>query len=277
VEAEIGIGFTVVMAAASLASQPPAVDLAAGRISNDELVQRFTPRIPRLKTPAVSELSPASEQLLAMEAQRNGTVSTYIPGINPPRPSNAGDIAWSEYNHHWAGLIVLATGLLAFASRAGKQTWARNWPLLFIGLAVFLFFRADPENWPLGPNGFRESFLVAEVLQHRLFMLLILGLALFEWRVQTRQSGSAWMPYVFPGICAVGGAVLLTHSHSLSAGKEAALIELSHIPIALFAVFAGWSRYLELRMSPDSPKVLSWVWTVCFVMIGSALLLYREV
>jgi putative copper resistance protein D len=277
VKAEVGIGFTVFLAAASLVSQPPAIDLGQGRATKADIIQRFTPRWPRLTTPALAQLSPASEQVLAEEAKRNGTASSYVPGNSPlSTPDTPGDIAWSEYNHHWAGVIVVAVGLLAFASRAGKVKWARHWPLLFLGLAVFLFLRADPENWPLGPNGFWESFLVAEVLQHRFFMLLIVGFAVYEWRVQNARSSSAWMPYVFPGICALGGAVLLTHSHSLSNDKQATLIELSHILMAVFAVFAGWSRWLELQMEPESPKVLSWIWTVCFILIGSALLLYRE-
>jgi putative copper resistance protein D len=276
VTAEIGIGITVVLAAASLVSQPPAVDLVEGRVTKADIVQRFTPRLPRLQTPALAELSPASEQVLAAEAQRNGNPSSYVPGASPLQPSTPGDIAWSEYNHHWAGLIVAAMGLLALTSHAGKLKWADHWPLLFVGLAVLLFFRADPENWPLGPNGFWESFLVAEVLQHRFFVLLIVGFAIFEWRVQNGRGSSAWMPYVFPSVCALGGAVLLTHTHSLSNNKEATLMELSHIPMAILAVFAGWSRWLELRMKAESPRALSWIWMVCLVLIGSALLLYRE-
>jgi copper resistance protein D len=275
VTVEAGIGFTVLLAAASLVSQPPAVDLVEGRATKADVIERFTPRWPRLETPALAELAPSSEQVLAAEAQSSGRASSYVPGF-APQPTTPGDIAWSEYNHHWAGLIVAAVGLLALMSHTLKLKWARHWPLLFVGLAVFLFLRADPENWPLGPNGFWESFLVAEVLQHRFFMLLIVGFAIFEWRVQNGRSTSAWMPYVFPGICALGGAILLTHSHSLSNNREATLIELSHIPLAIFAVFAGWSRWLELRLEPQSPKLLSWIWTVCFILIGSVLLLYRE-
>jgi putative copper resistance protein D len=144
-----------------------------------------------------------------------------------------------------------------------------------IGLAVFLFLRADPENWPLGPNGFWESFLDAEVMQHRAFMLLIVGFAIFEWRVQNGHSRSPWMPYVFPGICALGGAALLGHSHELPS-KEATLIELSHIPIAVLAVYAACSRWLELRMVGERSAAVSWIWKVCFVLIGVALLWYKE-
>lgn len=44
--------------------------------------------------------------------------------------------------------------------------WARHWPLIFLGLAVFLFFRSHPETWPMGNIGFLESFRDVEVLQH---------------------------------------------------------------------------------------------------------------
>ena len=51
-------------------------------------------------------------------------------------------------------------------------------------LAVFLFFRSDPETWPLGDIGFLESFRDVEVLQHRFFVLLIVAFSYFEWRVR---------------------------------------------------------------------------------------------
>ena len=90
---------------------------------------------------------------------------------------NAEDIAWSEYNHHWAGLIVVAIGLLALAERSGRAPWARNWPLLFLVLAGFLLLRSDPETWPLGDVGFIESLSDPEVLQHRIFVVLITAFA----------------------------------------------------------------------------------------------------
>ena len=276
IEAEIGIGFTAILAAASLGSQPPAIDLPDGRVTTHDLVQRFTPRLPRLRTPPLSALGAADEQILKQEAESRGIPSSYVPGALGLRPATPGDIAWSEYNHHWAGIVVLVMGLLAFASRSSRATWAANWPLLFLGLAVFLFFRADAENWPLGPDGFWESFRVADVLQHRFFTLLIVGFAVFEWRVQNGRNTAAWTPYIFPAICALGGAVLLTHSHGLSNVKEATLIELTHIPIAVLAVFAGWSRWLELRSHAAGSRVFAWIWPLCFIAIGSTLLLYRE-
>jgi putative copper resistance protein D len=46
-EAEIGIGFTVLLAAASLTSSPPAVDVVVDRVTPQEIVDRMTPRMPR--------------------------------------------------------------------------------------------------------------------------------------------------------------------------------------------------------------------------------------
>jgi putative copper resistance protein D len=274
-EAEVGIGFTVILAAASLTSQPPAVDLPSGPVSGAEIVQRMRPRWPSLETPPLSSLSPPSPLLFGADSQTPPGLQSYIPGTSY-QPSTPGDIAWSEYNHHWAGLIVLAAGLLALLARWGRAGWARHWPLCFLGLAVFLFLRADPENWPLGPRSFWQSFAVSDVLQHRLFVLLIVAFAAFEWSVRTGRIVSQRAALVFPAVCAAGGALLLTHTHSLTNINEELLVELSHLPLAILAVAAGWSRWLELRLAGPQRKALAWIWPLCFVLIGAVLLNYRE-
>src|SRR6202044_660887 len=106
-------------------------------------------------------------------------------------------------------------------------------PLLFPGLAVFIVLRADPECWPLGPRPFWGSFTAPDVLEHRVFAALISGFALFEWGV--RSGRLQWMParFVFPAICAAGGALLLTHRHALGEGTDEVFAELSHTPIAV--------------------------------------------
>ncbi len=65
----------------------------------------------------------------------NATQVAFVPGSGDLPPRNAADIAWSEYNHHWSGLFVLAIGVLSLFNQAGLR-WARHWPLLFIGLAA---------------------------------------------------------------------------------------------------------------------------------------------
>jgi putative copper resistance protein D len=272
-EAEVGIGFTVILAAASLTSQPPAVDLQNDRVSGTEILARMSPHLPSFETPQYSALSPVTP--LGFDEKGEPGLMSFVPGTHF-RPNLPGDIAWSEYNHHWAGLIVAIVGLLATLAQSGIARWARHWPLAFIGLAVFLFLRADPENWPLGPRSFWQSFAVAEVLQHRIFVLLIVAFAGFEWSVRTGRITSRFAAAVFPAVCATSGALLLTHSHPLSNSKEALLVELSHIPLAIFAVIAGWSRRLELSLPASQQRIPAWIWPICFVLIGVVLLNYRE-
>jgi copper resistance protein D len=274
-EAEIGVGFTVVLAAASLTSQPPAADLPNDRATAAQIAGRLLPKVPRLETPPVSALSPSDLQIWKDQNKLRNSTQAFVPGASYTRPT-PGDIAWSEYNHNWAGLVLLAVGALAVLSRTGRVPWARHWPLAFIGLAVFLLIRADPENWPLGPNGFWESFAVPDVAQHRFFVLLIVAFAVFEWGVQTGRLQSRAAALVFPGVCCAGGAALLTHSHSLANIREETLIEFSHLALAILAIVAGWTRWLELRLPSSRVQVLSRVWPTCFVLMGFVLFFYRE-
>lgn len=265
-EVEIGLGFTVILAAASLTSQPPAVDLAQNRLAPQEIVKRMRPQLPRWKSPSYSALTPPGSIREAMESAQ------FVSGTtNDPT-----DIAWSEYNHHWAGLIVLLCGGLALLAHAGVR-WARHWPLAFVALAFFIVLRADSENWPLGPRSFWQSFSAPDVLEHRLFALLVVGFAVFEWGVQTRRWHQLRAQLVFPAICALGAALLLTHNHALGNVKEELLAEMSHTPIALLGATAGWSRWMELRLPGERPaRIAAWIWPVCLIAVGLVLLNYRE-
>jgi len=205
--------------------------------------------------------------------------AAFLPGESMGvNTSTLADIAWSEYNHNVAGLVVFLMGILALLSRSRYFSWAKIWPLTFLLLAVFLFFRADPENWPMGPNGFWESFAVTDVLQHRAAVVLIIVFAIFQYRVETKRVKSMAAALVFPAVCAIGGVVLLTHTHALSNVKEELLAELSHTPLAIFGIVAGWSRWLELRLPEDNQarKYLAWVWPVCFILVGMILMDYHE-
>src|SRR5258706_12568457 len=55
-EAELGIGITVILTAASLTSLPPAADLIHDRVSGTEIIARMSPRPPRFASPPVQEL-----------------------------------------------------------------------------------------------------------------------------------------------------------------------------------------------------------------------------
>ena len=254
VEVELGLGLTVLGAAASLTSLPPAVDVVTDRATFAEVGGRFVPRWPTLRSPDLSELPIEDRQAPRTDADR----------------------AWSEYNHHWSGLFVLAMGLLALWHHTGRAPWARHWPLIFLGLAVFLFLRSDPGSWPIGPYGFWESMLFPEVLQHRVFILLVVAFGIFEWMVRTGRLTSPTCALVFPLLCAVGGGLLLTHSHASLNLKSEFLIEVTHAPLGVLGLAVGWARWLELRLSPGDDRLPARVWASALVAVGVLLVFYRE-
>lgn len=278
VEAEIGIGITIILAAASITSQPPAVDVVADRASAAEIARRMAPEWPRLSSPAVTALAAEGNWT---EKIKNAPKDQFVPDVPADQiqsKQRLDGIEWSEYNHHWAGLIVLAIGILAFVAKIPGGRWAKHWPLLFLALAAFLLVRSDPEVWPLGPYGFWQSFADPEVFQHRVAVVLVVAFAIFEWRVRTGDASSRIATLIFPVVCAGGGALLLTHTHALYNVKEQLLVELTHLPLAVLACVAGWSRWLEIRLPSEEKlrRTLAWMWPVCFIAIGLLLLNYRE-
>ncbi|MGH7335744.1 MAG: copper resistance D family protein [Candidatus Rokuibacteriota bacterium] len=255
VEVEFGVGVVVLLVAASLTSIPPAVDVVADRATLGEVVQVFTPKLPRLVSPAHGELP--------------------VDDRNAPRTD--ADRAWSEYNHHTAGFFVLTMGVLAIVSRTPWGAWARHWPLIFLGLAAFLIVRNDPGAWPLGPQGFWEGMTYPDVVQHRIAVCLVVAFALFEWAVRTGRLRSPRAALVFPLLCVAGGTLLLTHSHSSLNLKAEYLVEITHTPLGVLALFVGWARWLELRLESPENRLPGRLWPVAFTMVGVLLILYREV
>jgi putative copper resistance protein D len=265
-EVEVGLGFTVILAAASMSAQPPAADVS-DQVSLPVIAARVHPELPRMTSPAASQLTPPT----SLETAVRETEFQATGG------SDATDRKWSEYNHHWAGLIVLVAGLLAFASRFAFMRWARFWPASFAGLSIFILLRADPENWPLGPRPFWASFSAPDVLEHRAAALLILCFAIFECAVQAGKLRARWAPMIFPVMCALGAVVLLTHNHSSSDMSQDLLASLSHTPIALLGATAGWARWLELRLPPGrASRIAGYVWPLFLSAAGLILLNYRE-
>ena len=274
-EAELGLGFTVILAAASLTAQSPSVDeTPQDMITGQQAVERMEGRWPSFHTPAVAQLAPPTPLSVAVRE------ATYTGGS----ASDANDRAWSEYNHHWAGLIVLVAGALALVSRLPGQRWARRWPLLFLGLSVFILLRADPECWPLGPRPFWASFTAPDVLEHRAYAVLIAAFSIFEWGVQTGRLRWPLARFIFPVLCAAGGALLLTHTHALGDGNDEVFAEISHTPIALLGAVAGCGRWLDLRLDDGAElyresrfrRIAAWIWPACLILIGLLLLNYRE-
>jgi copper resistance protein D len=116
-------------------------------------------------------------------------------------------------------------------------------------------------------------------------VLLVVGLAVFEWRVRAGRGARPGVRLVFPILCAAGGALLLTHSHAMLGLRSEFLAEVSHAPMGILAVLMGWARWIELRLPaparpgagrPDPRSAAGWTWATSLAFIGVILLVYRE-
>ena len=157
-----------------------------------------------------------------------------------------------------------------------RLAWARYWPVGFMLLGVFLFFRSDAETWPLGPIGFWEStFNNGEVLQHRIATFLVFGLGWMEVRARMQQKQSG-LPYVFPLLAAFGGMMLLAHSHVGFEPKSAFLIQVGHTMMGVFALILACGRWLELKLDSPGKNIAGFVSVFALFQIGVILMFYRE-
>lgn len=263
IEAETFVLITLLFTAASLASQPPAVDIVNLTASWQEVLNTFAPQIPHLN-------SPTHTDLIAGEAGRTAIIEQ-VPSIAATE--------WSNYNHNIAGIFLTTMSFFAMLSylRYPALKFCRFWSVGFVALGVFLFFRSDAETWPLGPIGFWEStFNNGEVLQHRIATLLVFTLGAIELSSRIKSNYSQKLPFIFPILAAFGGLMLLTHSHVGFQPKSAFLIQVGHTTMGIFSLILACGRWLELKLEGKKQAFAGFVSVAALFQIGIILMFYRE-
>jgi putative copper resistance protein D len=272
IEAEAFVLITLLFTAASLASQPPAIDIPTLTAAWQEVLNTFSPQIPQTS-------SPSHTALLAGEAGRVAIIDQ-VPSIAATE--------WSNYNHNIAGIFLTTMSffaMLSYLKHLPRPLSAfdkylpltRYWPLGFVGLGIFLFFRSDAETWPLGPIGFWEStFNNGEVLQHRIATLLVLVLGIFELSARLTKNPDSKLPFVFPLLAAFGGLMLLTHSHVGFQAKSAFLIQVGHTTMGIFSLILACGRWLELKLDRPGKDIAGFISVAALFQIGIILMFYRE-
>jgi len=263
IEAETFILITLLFTAASLASQPPAIDIANLTATWQEVLNTFSPQIPQTS-------SPSHSALIAGEPGRVAIIDQ-VPSIAATE--------WSNYNHNISGIFLTVMSFFAMLSYGKHSAFKKfkYWPLGFVLLGIFLFFRSDAETWPLGPIGFWEStFNNGEVLQHRIATLLVFVLGIIELRARMAGKENTKLPLVFPILAAFGGLMLLTHSHVGFQAKSAFLIQVGHTTMGIFSLVLACGRWLELKLDKPGKDIAGFISVAALFQIGMILMFYRE-
>jgi uncharacterized membrane protein HdeD (DUF308 family) len=188
--------------------------------------------------------------------------------------------AYSEFNHHLAGILVLVIGLTELAMVLGFTTlsWIRF--LLPAALAVtgcFLLIWSDHEAWPIGPLSFSETYFGGdwETFQHKLFGILALAVGIAETlrRLDTLRHPGWRVP--LPAFAILGGVSLFLHSHGVH--PAAHKIAQHHAIMGAMAVTAGSSKLAAWRRPASSRRSRrELLWSALVILIGIQLLFYSE-
>lgn len=190
--------------------------------------------------------------------------------------------AFSEFNHHFAGLCDVVFGLaeLGYALQYPLPLWTR---LVLPGalgvVGGFVLIWSDHDAWPIGSLSFGETFFGQdrEILEHKFYGVLALLIALCETlRRLGRVRHPVWAaPLVISTL--VGALWLLVHSHGNH--PAAAKIQFHHSLLAIVGVSAALSKGLASWLPGASSNVMKrWevAWAGSVILFGLLLLVYSQ-
>ena len=189
-------------------------------------------------------------------------------------------IAYSEFNHHLTGMLVLIIGLSELRQALAMPFWA--WtrfflPGAFLTSGVFLLVWSDHNAWPIGALSFVETFFGSdqEIFQHKSYGLLSLTVGAIELLRRLGQIGHTAWATPLPTFAIIGGLMLFGHSHG--GHPLAHKIAMDHAMMGTMAVTAGSSKLLaDWFRSSSNIGSSKWElpWAVLILLIGTQLLIY---
>jgi putative copper resistance protein D len=190
----------------------------------------------------------------------------------------------SEFNHHLAGLFVAIAGLfMLFQSNLTKRWPAVRfiWPACFLLAGIFVLVWSDTELWPFGHRQWLEALQNnREVLQHKTFAVLLLGLGAIEWQRARGVLRSAWSGWIFPVIAIAGSIILIFHQHEGGLVGEhhmetMARIQSEHLSYTVTGLGIGVAKGLS-EAKTRSATVFGKIWPILMLTLGILLMFYRE-
>ena len=191
-------------------------------------------------------------------------------------------IAYSEFNHHLTGILVLIIGLSELRQALAMPYWAWTRFLLpgaLLTAGSFLLIWSDHDAWPIGSLSFVQTFFGSdsEIFQHKSYALLSLTVGTIELFRRLGQIGHAVWATPLPVFAIIGGLILFGHSHGVH--PSAHKIAIDHALMGTMAVTAGSSKLLsDWFHSPAHARSSKWelLWAGLILLIGMQLLLYSE-
>jgi putative copper resistance protein D len=191
-------------------------------------------------------------------------------------------IAYSEFNHHLAGMLILIIGFCELRQALAIPFWAWTRFLLpgaLLAAGVFLLVWSGHDAWPIGSLSFMQTFFGgdSEVFQHKSYGLLSLTVGIIELLRRLGQIEHAVWAMPLPVFAVIGGLMLFGHSHGVH--PSAHKIAMDHVIMGAMAVTAGSSKLLsDWFRSPTHARVSKWelLWAGLIVLIGMQLLMYSE-
>jgi len=222
------------------------------------------------------------------EAHTQGATSA---GVAPQR--SAADLAkeeadkrFSEFNHRFSGIFVFLVGIVALlqpslARRFGVVRYL--WVFLFLIPGIYLLFFSDPESWPIGNQTL--YYVVTQnrqVLQHKIFSLLLLALSAVEYFRVRGKLQALWTAFLFPAFAGAGAALLLYHSpqaHAASMDPSAhqAMEKIGgqHIHFAVVGFGIAISKAVA-DTERFHPRLLRILFAALMMVLGLLLITYTE-
>jgi len=195
---------------------------------------------------------------------------------------SAQGVAYSEFNHHIAGLFVLLIGCaeLSQALHLPALFWARFLlPAAMLVGSVFLLIWSDHEAWPIGSLSFVETLFGHdhEIIQHKTYGLLLFLVGMIEVLRRIGRIPSGLWSAPLPLFAVIGGLMLFGHSHG--SHPAAQKIAMHHAIMGTLAATAGSSKLLSgWFSSPSHEQAPKWelLWAGLILLIGVQLLIYSE-
>lgn len=191
-------------------------------------------------------------------------------------------VAYSEFNHRFAGLFVLLFGLaeLGHALQYQVPVWTRMVLPVALGvLGGYLLIWSDHEAWPIGSLTFAQTFSGQdpEILQHKFYGVFSSAAAVTEAlrRISWARHPGWAVPMLILGF--FGAILLFIHSHGNHPANH--IIELHHAFLGTIGIGAAVSSAMMAWASSASGKTTKrWemAWAICVVVIGLQLLVYFE-